>query len=157
MLAQHFKRRHYPMDLIEDAIIRARRLDRDVLLHPTTPAPPTTSMENLFLVSHYNPDTSPLKEIVNNHWSLLGRSSCTESLYNKSVIYGHKRNKNLRDILVQAKIHQQADQHQAQATAEYDQRQRDVGNETHTGPVSSLRKRSSTALSSKPTLRPTSV
>ena len=107
MLAQHFIRRHYPTDLIEDAIIRARRLDRDTLLHPTTPAPPATPMENLFLVSHYNPDTSPLKEIVDNHWSLLGRSSCTESLYTKSVIFGHKRNKNLRDILVQAKIPQQ--------------------------------------------------
>ena len=103
LLASHFKRRGYPDDIIENAIIRARRLDRIQLLNPPVKES-TDHTENLFLIDTYHPGGSPLKEILNDHWSILGRNQTTASLHSKNIIFGKRRNTNLRDLLVQARL-----------------------------------------------------
>jgi peptide-methionine (R)-S-oxide reductase len=102
-IGQHFIRRHYPEDLISESIIRARRMDRRSLLSPT-PSDNNSDKSDLFVISHFNPDSSALKEIVHSNWSILGRNNTTESIFLKKPIYGYRRTKNLKDQLVHAKI-----------------------------------------------------
>ena len=104
MIGHHFLRRNYPEDLVIEAILKIRRKDRESLLAPRPIANSETTFEDLFLVSTYNPDCSPLKEIVQKTWQTLGRTNNTETLYSKNIIFGNRRNKNLRDTLVHAKI-----------------------------------------------------
>jgi len=104
LIGQHFLRRHYPEDLVIEAILKTRRMNRDELLHPPIPATPKNTDNDLFLISEFNPDSSPLKNIVKRNWPALGRTANTELLYNSRVIYGHRRPKNLKDSLVHAKL-----------------------------------------------------
>ena len=61
-MTTHFIRRGYPIDLLEEAALRARRLDRTKLLDPS----PNSSKDdqNTILITTYNPHSDPLKDIV---------------------------------------------------------------------------------------------
>jgi len=104
MIGKHFLRRNYPEDIVTQAIVKTRRMNREELLHPVSTPKSQKSEYELFLISEYNPDCSPLKSIVQQNWPALGRTANTESLYNKRVIFGNRRPKNLKDTLVHAKI-----------------------------------------------------
>jgi hypothetical protein len=104
MICQHFLRRNYPLELLEEAILKVRRLDRQALLAPKTDTTKNKEEDKLFLISTFNPRDSPLTRIVNKNWTTLGRTSTTQDLYNHQIIYGKRRNKNLRDLLVHAKL-----------------------------------------------------
>ena len=104
LLASHFHRRGYPDDVIEKAIIDVRRKDREALLLPSVKAPKTVPNENLFLISTHIMGHNPLKNIVHTHWDILGRTHTTHKVFNSQVIYGLRRNKNLRDLLVKAAL-----------------------------------------------------
>jgi hypothetical protein len=102
-IASHFLRRDYPQDLVEEALIKVRRIDRLTLLQPST-NPPKNDQDNLFLVNMFNPSGTPLRDIVSDTWPLIGRSHNTEYLYTKQVTFGNRRSQNLRDILIHAKL-----------------------------------------------------
>jgi len=104
LLGTHFIRRGYPLPLIEEATIKARRTNRHCLLHPTTSPDTQSDTDNLFLINTYNPLGNPLKDILQTNWSILGRTHTTTGIYSNKVIYGNRRNKNLQDILVHAKL-----------------------------------------------------
>ena len=103
-LASHFLRRGYPQQLIEEAVIKARRIDRSTTLQPKEPKDNTNNQETMFLITTYNPNANILKNIVDANWPNLGRTNTTVSLHSARVMYGYRRNKNLRDILVSSKI-----------------------------------------------------
>jgi len=109
-MCKHFHRRKYPSDLIEKAVIDVRRKDRSELLKPKIePLAEIQTNPDLFLISiqiisTYNPGNNPLNKIVKDNWPLLGRTNTTETLHCSRVVFGHRRNKNLRDILVHAKL-----------------------------------------------------
>ena len=105
-LGHHFIRRGYPSSQVEDDIIRVRRLDRNSILQPATNTDTNPNMDNLFLIDKFTPSDNVLKNVVQKNWSLLGRTNTTTPLYNNRIIFGHKRNTNLRDILVHAKLPQ---------------------------------------------------
>ena len=102
-IGQHFLRRNYPEDLVIEAMIKVRRMDRSTLLS-TAPPNKSNNLENSFLVTTFHPDCTPLRDIVQENWSLLGRTSNTEGIYHNPPIFGYRRNKNLKDLLVHAKI-----------------------------------------------------
>jgi peptide-methionine (R)-S-oxide reductase len=104
MIGQHFIRRGYPEDLIESEIIRARRMDRNLLLQDKPQTSQSKSFDETFVITQYNPSCTPLKEIITKNWSLLGRTNTTDSLFENNPIYGYRRNQNLKDDLVHAKI-----------------------------------------------------
>jgi hypothetical protein len=104
MLSNHFLRRGYPITLIESALIKARRKTREDLLHPETPPSQTQAEDNLYAISTYHPGAQPLKNIIQNNWPVLGRTHTTANVFNSQIIFGHRRNKNLRDLLVSAKL-----------------------------------------------------
>jgi hypothetical protein len=103
MMCRHFLRRNYPINIIEEALIKVRRLDRQELLKQKT-APTKEANRNLFLITTFTPQDNKLSHIVKKNWSILGRTSTTQDLYNYNVIFGNRRNKNLRDLLVHAKL-----------------------------------------------------
>ena len=104
LIGKHFLQRNYPEDLITEAIINTRRMNREKLLSPPESSAKTTNLDNTFLVTTFNPDCTPLRDIVQQTWPVLGRTNTTEALFAKKNIFGYRRNKNLRDILVHAKI-----------------------------------------------------
>lgn len=99
-LSGHFSRRGYPSQLLEEAAISARRLDRDKLLGPkdTTVDKP----ESVVLVTTYTPTHDVLRNITQKNWDYLGKSPTTLHLHQKKIMVGYRRPKNLRDLLVKA-------------------------------------------------------
>ena len=79
-------------------------MNREKLLSPPESSAKTMNLDNTFLVTTFNPDCTPLRDIVQQTWPVLGRTNTTEALFAKKPIFGYRRNKNLRDILVHAKI-----------------------------------------------------
>ena len=104
LIGQNFLRRGYPENLIIEAIIGARRKDRKILLTPQPAQTPDSNLENSFLVTTFNPDCTPLRAIVEDNWSILGRTVYTEGVFQHPPTFGYRRNKNLKDLLVQAKL-----------------------------------------------------
>ena len=61
-LSGHFLRRGYPIQLLEEAAITARRLNRDTLLGPRDA--PTEKQESVILVTTYEPTQDVLRNIT---------------------------------------------------------------------------------------------
>ena len=101
--ATYFLDRGYPLRIIEEAVIKARRLDRDELINPPT-QDHNNPVDNIILTTTYQPQDNTLKEIVTNNWDLLGKSPNTQKLHEKHLMIGYRRPKNLRDILVRADV-----------------------------------------------------
>jgi len=103
ILASHFKRRGYPNEIIEEALIKARRADRNLLLHPA-PSDLDKKTDSLFLIDTYHPGGSPINDVVKENWPILGRNLSTSQLHSKNIIFGKRKNKTLRDNLVTARL-----------------------------------------------------
>jgi peptide-methionine (R)-S-oxide reductase len=102
-MGNHFIRRHYPVELVTDAILQARRKDRTEALQPRTKEKNEDNLQS-FIISSFNPDSDPLREIIKQSWPILGRTATTESIYERKPTFGYRRTKNLKDILVHARI-----------------------------------------------------
>ena len=102
MLSKHFLRRGYPLELVLQAVLDVRRKDRSDLLQPKPPKDQSKN-QDLFLITTHQPGEHPLRTIVEDNWPLIGRTNTTECLFSNNIIFGQRRNKNLRDILVHAK------------------------------------------------------
>ncbi len=103
MLTSHFTRRKYPDRIITDAIERARSQDRHSLLYNTN-VRNDNSEKRFYIIDTYNPSNPNLKCIIKNNWGLLAKSIATRDLHSKKVIFGHRRPKNLKDLLVRARL-----------------------------------------------------
>ena len=100
--SQHFIRREYPVELIQQAALKARRLDRASLL---LPKPTNKNKEDKhILICTFNPTQNTLPPIIRNNWSFLGKSSNTLSTFNTPMITAYRRPQNLRDVLVRAAV-----------------------------------------------------
>ena len=60
-MTEHFLDRGYPIDLLQDAAIKARRMDRDRLLHPTA-STWSKSTDQSNSVTTYHPEEDNLKQ-----------------------------------------------------------------------------------------------
>ena len=98
-LSLHFLRREYPEELILEAAILARQLDRTKLLQ-LVDKETNDNKDNVFLTTTFHPSDHTICEIVHKNWDILGQSVHTEYLYHKKLVVGYKRPKNLRDTLV---------------------------------------------------------
>ena len=74
----HFHRRGYPTTLLENAALRARRLNRSDLLKPNKKT--TTQNDTAILVTTFNPNDNNLRSIVEINWDYLGKSTATAFL-----------------------------------------------------------------------------
>ena len=99
-LSQHFLRQGYPLDLLEIAAIKARRLDRNMLLSPKHDS--AIDAEQVVLVTTFEPSQDTLRTLVKENWDYLGKSPITTFIHQKKIMVGYRRPKNLRDLLVKA-------------------------------------------------------
>jgi hypothetical protein len=101
-MSRHFLRRLYPIELLEEAAVLARRQDRELLLNKQ--GSPKDNKDNVFLITTYHPTDTSVVDTVRDNWDLLGKSPTTQFIHNKKLICGYRRPKNLRDFLVRAAI-----------------------------------------------------
>ena len=100
----HFQRRGYPPKFLEDAALTARRLNRIDLLNKPIPLSKETDTGKIIMVTKYRPEQDPLREIVTNNWDFLGKTTTTHHLFEKKLMVGYRRLKNLRDLIVRADV-----------------------------------------------------
>ena len=79
----HFLNRGYPIDLLKQAALKARRLDRNLLLHPF-PRQDKQKLDRSILTTTFHPFDSSLKDLVNKNWDLLGKSHTTLQIHNRN-------------------------------------------------------------------------
>ena len=101
---RQFVKRGYPAPFISNAFLKASEKTRDSLLRK----PDDKDSEEIpnILVTTYNPGFSGLKKVVTKNWDLLGKSCTTRSIHRVPVLNAFRRPKNLKDILVRAKLRQ---------------------------------------------------
>ena len=102
----HFKKRKYPINLLQKAFDKVRVLNRQKLLDVDMKVDDTTMEEPPIvpLLTKYYPNCDPITGFVGRNWGILQRSSTTKDLSTCRLVAGYKHTKNLRDILVHAKI-----------------------------------------------------
>ena len=106
MLTGHFIRRGYPPEDIKDAYEQAFSMDRETLLQPKPKKEQQDVLDKHILIITYSPGLKTAGEVIEKHWPILGASNATSDLYNTSVIYGHRRARNVRDMIICAKLPQ---------------------------------------------------
>ncbi len=98
-----YKARGYPDSLLEDSLTRVRTQNRSVLLQPINP---TISQQDspLLCILPYNPCNPPVRGIINDESPILHTDPKLTCVASKRVILGHRRAKNLKDILVHSRL-----------------------------------------------------
>ncbi len=105
MIAKHFLRRGYPQALVEESLIKARRLDRSTLLDKPTPQNnDRTDEERFFLITTFNPASPNFADLITKNWDILSTSDDTGFLSDSKIIYGFRRSQNLKDRLCRARV-----------------------------------------------------
>ena len=102
-MGHHFLRADYPANIVQEAFSRAYHKDRATLLNP----PPRETEEdttNIFLITTYHPGGRILGDVVKQNWDMLDKSSSTREILNWKTTQGFRRPKNIRDILVKARV-----------------------------------------------------
>ena len=102
-MSKHFIRANYPANVIKDAFNRVYPLNRSDLLKPR----PTNTDQDPdigILITTFHPSFRECDRIVTQNWDILDRSSGTRPLMNLNIIRGNRRAKNLRDLLVRARL-----------------------------------------------------
>jgi hypothetical protein len=99
----YFLQRDYPMKLLEEAAILAESKDRNELLKDKL-AKDDDKIDKVLLITTYNPNFHDLRHIVYDNWEMLGKSPATDFLFEKKLMCGYRRPKNIKDILVRAEI-----------------------------------------------------
>ena len=108
-MSKHFIRANYPPNVIKEAFNKVYPIARRELLLPKEQAEPNPQDPNKsFLITTFHPFFKECGQIVTRNWDLLDRSSATRPLMNLRVIRGNRRAKNLRDLLVRARLPIQA-------------------------------------------------
>ena len=100
--AKHLKRRGYPVEVITKAFEKAWGTKRHEVLNK--PSTHKNEQDPNILVPTYSPGFDGLRKLVNQNWDILGRSCSTRRLFEGGTLTAYRRPKNLKDLLVRAKL-----------------------------------------------------
>ena len=103
-LAHHFIRKGYPQQLIENSLIKAHRHMWEQLLSPPPSTPTEGTDSTIYIITTYQPGFPGLKPTIQTNWSFFNRANDTKPLNQTLLVFGHRRSKNLREMLVRAKL-----------------------------------------------------
>ena len=98
-----FLDRGYPSQTITEAMIRARRQERQSLLIPNKKRD-SRDNDTVILVTTYHPTEKTLVNTTRKNWNMLGKSPNTDHLFQKRLLIGYRRPKNLKDLLVRSTL-----------------------------------------------------
>ena len=77
VLASHIVNRGYPVNLVAEAVVRARQLDKNVLLAPKETG--TDEEDCVVLTTQYHPFDNTVAETVKKNWDILGKAELREN------------------------------------------------------------------------------
>ena len=105
-MARDFRRRGFPEETITNALIKARRCDRDTLLAPKVIDATKTSVtsDDIFCVQTYTPGQPILADIIKTNIPFLNRNPKFRAFQALKCKNAYRRPKNLSDFLVKATI-----------------------------------------------------
>ena len=104
-MSKNIIRADYPPQVIRDAFDRVYHSDRMLLLNPIPEEEPTDEeADKTFLITTFHPYFKECDKIGERNWDLLAKSISTRPLLKLNMIKGNRRAKNLRDILVRARL-----------------------------------------------------
>ena len=108
-MSKNFIKAEYPANVIRKAFSRVFHTDRTTLLNPSVKEEddPNEGEERTFLITTFHPNFRECDKVVQQNWDILEKSSSTRPLLNLKLIKGNRRAKNLRDILVRARLPRQ--------------------------------------------------
>ena len=86
----HFLYRGYPIDLLQESAIKARRLNQDSLLRPQLSSTETTNDRSIMVTTFHQSDDSP-QWVVKKNWSILGKSHSNLPFYNRKLLTAYRR------------------------------------------------------------------
>ena len=93
--------RNYKPRIVDDAFKRVSQIERNEALKRVS----KTKSEDTMLVTTYHPQLPPVSKIVKKHWKVMvDESPRLKRCFKKPSVVAYKRSKNLRDILIRAKI-----------------------------------------------------
>ena len=100
-LRQDLLSRSYKPRIIDDAFKRVLEIERSDAIKRVT----KTQETNTMLVTTYHPCMPPISKIAKKHWKVMtDESQVMKNCFHKPPIIAYRRDKNLRDILVRAKL-----------------------------------------------------
>ena len=104
--AAQLRQKGYPIALRNSAFERARANKRTDLLQPKGKGVGEKGNEKkrTFLTTTYIPSFDGLRTQVSKTWDLLDRANSTRPIHERGLTIGYRRPKNLRDILVKARL-----------------------------------------------------
>ena len=105
-LIQYILERGYPKQLLMDTFNQVKGFTRESLLeikHACIQGSLEKPQDKVFAISTFHPTYCDFRGVITDNWDLLPAPS-TKSLYESKVVYGNKRPKNLRDMLVSARV-----------------------------------------------------
>ena len=105
-MSKNFIKADYPPNVIRESFKKVFLLDRITLLNnlPIEEEDKEATNDKTFLITTFHPNFRECNNIVQRNWDLLDKSSSTRPLLKLNLIKGNRRAKNLRDILVRAKL-----------------------------------------------------
>ena len=101
-LVTYLSLRGYPYRLIQGALLRVNKLTQSQVLNHKVLT--EENNKNLVCVLDHNPFNPDLREIIQDHWKIMERSSSTRPLSEISITFAYRRPKNLMDILCRSDI-----------------------------------------------------
>ena len=94
-LTYHFLRKGYPIPLLQEAALLARQHSRTLLRAPIPGHTQSSSDDKVFLITTYHWHDHSLRDIIFHNWEMLGRHPTTDFVYQKKLMCGYRRPKNL--------------------------------------------------------------
>ena len=100
------RQKGYPISLLKEAYEKASSKTRTDLLSPNQTLAPEIREKHpgTFLTTTYAPSFDGLKRQTRKTWDLLDRATSTRDIHDRGLTIGYRRPKNLRDILVRARL-----------------------------------------------------
>ena len=101
-MKRHYIDRGYPELLIEDSRRQALLRNREDLLIPKIKKNENSNVVPFILTHH--PTNYLVRKIISDNWGILSHSELCQKALPKIPLYGTRRSKNLKDILIRSKL-----------------------------------------------------
>ena len=102
-IISYYKTRGYPNLILQEALEKAKLLDRTILLTQNNTHTIQRNDNNLIMIITHNPANPDVKGIIQKHWPIINNAKNLSVLHNQEITLASRRPKNLRDKLVRAR------------------------------------------------------
>ena len=103
-MAHSFMRRGYPENLVFSSLVRARRLERDVLLIEKDKEKKEAENESIFLIQTFTPGQNVLGDIVDRNIDYLKKNPNLRDFSNVNITKAFRKPKCIKDYVVRASL-----------------------------------------------------